>query len=169
MILPRTKVPALQLDLINDTTWELSKQDPKTFTLLYFYSGLHCPVCKKQLEDVTKHLQDFSDKGVNIVAISMDDEKRAKKAGQDWDVESLPIGYGLSEEKAREFGLFISEGISDKEPDKFSEPGIFLIKPDGTLYFSSIQTMPFARPANEDILKAIGFVIDKDYPARGEA
>ena len=54
------------------------------------------------------------------------------------------------------------------EPDLFLEPGLFMIRPDGTLYFASVQTMPFARPAFGDILKAVDFVIANDYPARGE-
>jgi hypothetical protein len=54
------------------------------------------------------------------------------------------------------------------EPPLFSEPGIFLVRPDRTLYFSSVQTMPFARPHLADILGALDFVIAEDYPARGE-
>ena len=29
--------------------------------------------------------------------------------------------------------------------------------------------MPFARPKVEDLIKAIQFIKDKDYPARGKA
>lgn len=54
-------------------------------------------------------------------------------------------------------------------PDEFSEPGLFLIRPDGTLFASTVQTMPFARPKFDDLLGAIQFVIKNDYPARGEA
>ena len=50
----------------------------------------------------------------------------------------------------------------------FSDPGVFLVRPDGTLYYGSTQTMPFARPAFQDLLGAIDFAISKDYPARGE-
>ncbi|WP_378187388.1 peroxiredoxin-like family protein [Aquimarina sp. W85] len=169
MIKPRTKVPALTLDLINDTKWSLTDQNPDKFTLLVFYRGLHCPVCKKYLEDLTDHLNDFVDRGVNIIAISGDSEKRAKEAGDTWKIPSLPVGYGLSMEQARAWGLFISKGISDKEPKEFSEPGVFLIKPDQTLYFATVQTMPFARPSFKDIISAIDFIKKKDYPARGEA
>lgn len=49
----------------------------------------------------------------------------------------------------------------------FSEPGVFLIKPDGTLYYGSTQTMPFARPRFQDLLGAIDFAMAKDYPTRG--
>ena len=55
-----------------------------------------------------------------------------------------------------------------EEPALFSEPGLFLVRPDGILYFASVQTMPFARPHFSDILAALDFVIAKDYPARGE-
>ena len=37
-----------------------------------------------------------------------------------------------------------------------------------TLYFGTVQTMPFARPHFADILGALDFVIAKSYPARGE-
>ena len=166
---PQEKVPHLELDLINGTKWDMSKQDPEKYTMILFYRGYHCPVCKKQLESLKDKLQEFVDRGVNVVAISMDTEERAKKAGDEWDISSIPVAYELSKEQAKEWGLYLSKGISDKEPELFSEPGMFLIKKDGTLYCSSIQSMPFARPALNDILGAIDFVEKEGYPARGEA
>ena len=80
----------------------------------------------------------------------------------------LKIGCQMTIETAKEWDLYLSKAISDKEPELFSEPAIFLIKPDGSLFFASIQSMPFARPKIEDILKSIDFVENKDYPARGE-
>ena len=81
--------------------------------------------------------------------------------------------YGLGLQTARSWGLYISAGrgatsIGIEEPALFSEPGVFLIKPDGTLYYGSTQTMPFARPQFQDLLGAIDVAIAKDYPARGE-
>ncbi|HEA29250.1 MAG TPA: AhpC/TSA family protein [Leeuwenhoekiella sp.] len=169
MIKPTEKVPALELNLINDTKWQLSKQNAENFTLIVFYRGLHCPVCKKYLEDLKTKLEDFDKRGVNVIAVSMDNEELAKKTGKKWAIESLPIGYALKEEEAREWGLYISNAIKDGEPEVFSEPGLFLIKPDGSLYCSSIQTMPFARPDFAALLKAIDFIKKEDYPARGKA
>lgn len=168
MIKPTSQVPSLEVPLINDTHWKLEEQRPENFTLVIFYRGLHCPVCKGQLESLVKRLDDFTERGINLIAISTDTEERAKKAGNEWDVPSLPIGYNLSLEKAVEYGLFISKGISDKEPDHFAEPGLFLIKPDGTLFFSSVQSMPFARPQVGDLLNGIDYIMKEGYPARGE-
>lgn len=167
MIKPKAQVPDLSLPLINGTTWNLKSQNSETFILIVFYRGLHCPICKKQLRSLSKKLNDFSKRGVNLVAVSCDSESRAKTSAEEWDITGLPMAYNLSIEKAKEWGLYISKGISDKEPDQFSEPALFLIRPDFTLYASSIQTMPFARPEWDDILNAIDYVTENEYPARG--
>ena len=86
-----------------------------------------------------------------------------------WSVEHLVLAHRLSIEKAREWGLYVSAAIMDSEPRLFSEPGLLLIRPDATLYSASIQSIPFARPSFVDVLKAVDFIAEKNYPARGEA
>ena len=168
MIKPRTETPDLSINLLNDTTWTLSEQKPENFTLVVVYRGKHCPVCKKYLETIQDHLGDFKDKGVNVVAISSDSKAKAEASYKEWDIKDVPLGYEFPIEEARSWGLFISKGIKN-EPEEFVEPAIFLIRPDRTLYASSIQTMPFARPEIVELIKSIDFVNNKDYPARGEA
>ncbi len=94
-------------------------------------------------------------------------------AKADWGLANLRLGYGLDLSAALDWGLYISTGRGPtsagiEEPPLFSEPAIYLVRPDGTLYFGSVQTMPFARPHFADILSAIDVVVAKDYPARGE-
>jgi hypothetical protein len=81
----------------------------------------------------------------------------------------VPVAYGQSLESMREWGLYVSKGIKEGEPDEFGEPGLFLIQPDGTLYAGVINTMPFARPHFDDVLAAVPYVTEHSYPARGEA
>ncbi len=168
MIKPREKTPNITIDLVNDTRWSLEEQTPKNFTMIVVYRGKHCPVCKKYLEALQTKVDTFTDLGVNVIAISSDTEEIAKNTYDDWNIADIPVGYEFPIEEARKWGLFISSGIKE-EPKHFTEPGLFLIKPDQTLYAESIQSMPFARPAIDDLIKAIEFVLDKDYPARGEA
>ncbi len=94
----------------------------------------------------------------------------ARKTKDEWKLEKLPIAYDLPLATAQgEWGLFISNAIKPTEPEQFSEPGIFVVRPDGTLYASVLQTMPFARPDTKTVLASLETVIEKDYPARGEA
>ena len=85
----------------------------------------------------------------------------------------LRMAYGLPLSVARAWGLYISQGIGKtsigiEEPTLFAEPGVFLVRPDLTLYYGAVQTMPFARPSFTDLMLAIDFAIGKNYPARGE-
>jgi peroxiredoxin len=172
-LLPRQTVPPLRFQLAGGGRFDLSREAPSHFTLVVFYRGLHCPQCRNQLKDLESKLAEFEKRGVGVVAVSSDDAERGGRTKQDWGLPNLRLGYGLPLKVAREWGLFISAGrgktsIGIEEPALFSEPGLFLVRPDGTLYFASVQTMPFARPHFSDILTALDFVIAKDYPARGE-
>lgn len=168
-IKPRTTVPALSLPTAGGGRFELAQSAPKNFTLLVFYRGLHCPICKSYLRDLDRKLAEFETLGVTAMAVSTDTQERAERAKAEWGIDHLSIAYGLSIEQARNWGLNISAGINDGEPPLFAEPGLFLIRPDQTLYAASIQTMPFARPSFADVLAAVKFVTEKGYPARGEA
>ena len=172
-LIPRQPVPALEVPTVGGGTWRLADQTPENFTMVVFFRGLHCPICSMYLADLNRKAADFAAQGVNIVVISSDDEARAAETKEKWDLDNLTLGYGLDLDKAREWGLYISTSRGKtstgyEEPALFSEPGLYLVRPDGTLYFGTVQTMPFARPAFGDILKAIEFVVAKDYPARGE-
>jgi len=172
-LFPRQPVPELTVQLIGGATWRLADQRPDHFTMVVIYRGLHCPICSNYLRDLDGKLDDFASRGVTVVAISGDDAERAATAKEKWRIGRLSIGYGLDLATARRWGLYISTGRGTTsagvaEPDLFPEPGLFVIRPDGTLYFGTVQTMPFARPHFADILGALDFVIAKDYPARGE-
>ncbi|AQS95211.1 alkyl hydroperoxide reductase [Polaribacter sp. BM10] len=168
MIKPRQVVPDLTINLVNDTKWNLKDQKPENFILIFVYRGKHCPVCKKQLEQVEKKIADFKERGVNLIAISANTEEVAKDTYKEWEIENLPIGYDFSIEEARKWGLFISNGISDKEPKQFIEPGLFLIDKEYKMYWQSIQSMPFGRPNLKDVLGGIDYILKEGYPARGE-
>lgn len=172
-LFPRQPVPALSLDTVGGSRWVLADQHPEHFALVVVYRGLHCPICAGYLRDLDSKLAEFERRGVTVIAISSDDEARAATAKEKWRLGSLTIGYGLDLDTARRWGLYVSTGkgatsAGVDEPALFVEPGLFLIRPDGTLYFATVQTMPFARPAFADILSALDFVIAKNYPARGE-
>jgi peroxiredoxin len=172
-LFPRQPVPALEVATVGGGTWRLADQKPENFTLVVFYRGLHCPICANYLGDLNRKVGDFAERGVEIVVISSDGADRATEAKEKWRMDKLTVGYGLDLGKAREWGLYISSSrgktsVGIEEPALFAEPALYLVRPDGTLYFGAVQTMPFARPRFADILQGLDFVIESDYPARGE-
>src|SRR5262245_12664334 len=172
-LFPRQPVPALAVPLVGGGRFDIEKEQPGNFIFVVFYRGLHCPICRTYLADLEAKLPEFAKRGVNLVALSSDIVARAERAKQEWKLPNLRLGYGLDLAVACAWGLYIStsRGMTStgvEEPPLFSEPGLFLVRPDRTLYLASVQTMPFARPHFTDILAAVDFVTAKNYPARGE-
>lgn len=173
-LIPRQPVPAISLPLAGGGRWALPDPTRAEFTVAVFYRGLHCPICRTQLQDMQAQLDEFAAEGAHVVAVSTDDAERAAEARDGWGLDRLPIAHDLSVDEARRWGLFISThrgrtSLGVDEPGHFNEPGTFLIRADNTLFASYVQSAPFTRPKAADLVSAIRFVRKNDYPARGEA
>ena len=173
MLIPRQAVPALRVTTLDHGLYDLANDAPEQFSLVVFYRGLHCPICAKYLLELGRLQAEFAQRGVSVIAISSDQAERAREMATKIGSSAMRFGYGLALESAREWGLYISASrgktsIGIEEPALFSEPGVFIVRPDGTLYYGVVQTMPFARPHFDELLGAIDFAISKNYPARGE-
>lgn len=152
------------------------------FTLVVFYRGVFCPVCKMQLRDIEEHYQQLSDANMKVIAVSMDTKENAtifaknvaaSVVGNTEDKEEAQklqttIAYGMTEKQAREWGLYISKGREGTaEPAVFSEPGVFVVKPDNSVFMAMTQSAPFARPSTEQLIGGLQFAKAHNYPARG--
>ncbi|MCB1857139.1 MAG: AhpC/TSA family protein [Gammaproteobacteria bacterium] len=173
-LMPRKPVPSLNVATLSGAGWDLSQSRPEHFSMVVFYRGLHCPVCRTYIGELDKLVDEFGQRGVSLAAISSDTEARARETQHNWKLERLDLGYGLDLAVAREWGLYISTSrgktsLGIVEPERFSEPGVFLVRPDQTLYWAAVQTMPFARPHFKEMLAGLDFILKNDYPARGEA
>lgn len=141
--------------------------------MLAFYRGMHCSVCRDYLRHLQSVHAEFCRRGVTPIAISMDNAERALLAEADWGLKDLCVAYGLSLHQSRQWGLYVSRGagvssLGIEEPPTFVEPALFLVRPDRTLFYASVQSMPFGRPCFEEVLSGIEKAVAREYPARGE-
>jgi peroxiredoxin len=173
MLIPRQAAPALNVATLDHGRFDLSTEAPSRMTLVCFYRGLHCPICANYLKELERLTPAFAERGVTTIAISADTQARARAMADKVGAANLRIGHGLALEEARRWGLYISSSrgktsLGIEEPALFSEPGVFLVRPDQTLYYMSVQSMPFVRPNFNEMIQALDFIIQNDYPARGE-
>ena len=167
--LPGALAPDLTVELLDGSTWRLAEQRPAAFTAVVFYRGRFCNVCARYLPELQAAADRFAAFGVDLVLVSADDRQRAQSARDDWAIE-LPIGFGLDVETMRRWGLFLSAGDPGRPmPEVFCEPGLFLVRPDGTLFYAAQSSAPAGRPGVEDLLGWLGFMAGRDapYPQRG--
>jgi peroxiredoxin len=173
MLVPRQAAPDLQVPTLSHGRFDLATEQPERMTLVCFYRGLHCPICANYLKELERLTPAFHERGVSTIAISADDATRAQAMAEKIGASQLRVGYALPLDVARKWGLYISASrgktsIGIEEPPLFSEPGVFLVKPDRSVYYLSVQSMPFVRPSFAEMVQALDFIIKNDYPARGE-
>ena len=138
------------------------------WTMLVVYRGRHCPRCKRYLNKLNDMLSSWTDV-MDVFVISADTKEKAL-ADRDEFGWNFELGYGLTVDRMRELGLYVSEPLSEAETtDLFSEPGTFALRPDGSLMLVDISNGPAARPDLEELLDGMKFNINNDRPVRGTA
>ncbi|MBD2489105.1 redoxin domain-containing protein [Aulosira sp. FACHB-615] len=159
--------PILEVKTLNGTIWKLADQTPKNYTMVVFYRGLHCPICQQYISDLEQKLYDFQKLGVEAIAISGDSLEKAQQFQQQANIQNITIGYDFTPDEMRRWGLYLTKGHFESEPALFSEPAVFLIKPDNRLYFANIGTHPFSRVDFGFLLQGLEYIIPRNYPFRG--
>lgn len=165
--------PDLSLNTLDGSTFTLSKQTPKRATIIIFYRGNHCPICRGYLKDVAESYAKFAADGYQIVVASMDTKEKAiatrDEVAKQVNSKNIPfpIAYGLTEETARAWGLYLSNGALNGEPKVFSEPGVITVKADGTVLSVMLQSTPFTRPDLEQLRGGLNYIFENNYPTRG--
>jgi len=160
-VMPGDKMPAIEARLAGGGRWMLSGEKPEKLSLLVFYRGVFCPVCRVFLADLDRLVPEFGKRGVSVIALSCDRREGAEKTVADGRFKRLRVGYKVDAEVARKAGLYISLGrglnpvTKLKEPRLFTEPAMLLVQPDGKLYAAWIQSLPYARPHLAEVLTAV--------------
>jgi len=156
--------------------WALAGEKPARLSLLAFYRGIFCPICRVWVSDLDRLVPEFGKRGVSTIALSCDRKDGAEQAVRDWGLKQLRVGYKLDVEDARRAGLYISEGrgispvTGQKEPMLFAEPALLLVRPEGELYAAWIQSTPYARVHIAEILTAVDNFVARNLPEpRGSA
>jgi peroxiredoxin len=162
-------LPKLTATLAEGGAWRLAEEAPKHFTLLCFYRGLHCPICRTYLGELARLEPDFTKRGTGLIALSAEPAERVAAAKREWGIAALRMAGGVSIEDARAIGLYVSRGRGANaygvaEPEFFIEPALVLARPDGKLYAAWVQSAPYARPHPAEILVAVDNFLARELP-----
>ncbi|MEM8826388.1 MAG: redoxin domain-containing protein [Pseudomonadota bacterium] len=147
----------------------LDPGDMSGWRLLIVYRGKHCPLCRNYLGELESMLDDFDAEGISVAALSADPVERARgeAEAEGW---TFPVGCDLQPDQMHEMGLYVSDPRTPEETDRpYSEPGLFVVNPDGKLQIIDISNAPFSRPGLGDLLNGLKFVMKNGYPIRGTA
>ncbi len=166
-ITPGTLFPFMAFSLVDGTTKTLDYSS--SWTLLIVYRGRHCGRCKAYLSKLDGLLPQLADLGVETLVVSADLLDRARADAKDFGWR-FPLAYGLTAEQMGQLGLFVSDGLSEKEPGhRFAEPGLFVINGEGRVQVVAVSNSASVRPDLDVVVDGIGAMQAKALPVRGLA
>jgi peroxiredoxin len=122
---PTQPAPDLTVPLLRGETYRLSDQRPRLFAMVVFFRGLHCPVCRAQLNELEHRLGELEERGIDVIAVSGETLERTTQLAQEWKLERLNLAYGLTEEQMRAWGLFISRASTSTSRRCSTSPACF--------------------------------------------
>lgn len=91
--LPGSRAPELRARGLDGVAVDLASERTGQFTVIFFYRGVHCPICKTQLEELGRRLGEFAERGLSVLAVSMDSEDRAN--GKRWSGRPAISGLAM--------------------------------------------------------------------------
>ena len=117
-------------------------------TVLLFYRGEWCPICNVQLHALQEKLAEFQKENAQILAVSTDTAENSQKLVGKHNLSFLVLA-GLGREAVDAYDLFFNE------EKNCAEPAIFILRPDGTVAYASLQSGPLGRSSNDDLLRIV--------------
>jgi len=160
-------IAPLTLSLVDGGTVQFGGPHDR-WRMLIVYRGKHCPRCKRYLNKLNVMLADWT-AILDVLVVSADPAAKAQ-ADKDAFGWQFDLAYGLTEDQMRALGLYVSDPLSEAETDaRFAEPGMFALRPDGSLMLVDISNGPASRPDLDELLDGMRFNIENDRPVRGTA
>lgn len=138
--------PELECATVGGGHLKLPKDLAGNFAVILAYRGSWCPYCNAQLASYQRHLPRFVEEGIQIVALSADDEEHAKATVAEHDI-TFPVGYGVDAEKTAE----TLKGYINK-PRGALESTNFLLQPDGTIEIAVYSSKVLGRLVPDDVV-----------------
>ena len=140
------KAPDFELKDQNGNTVKLSNFKGKK-VLLAFFPFAFSPVCTDEMGCFQNDLQQFKNKGVEIMGISVDSSWSNKVFAEKLGV-NFPLLSDFSKEAAKNFGVLRAEG--------FSERAYFVVDEKGIIRFKQVMDSPGKKLDNAALLKTLG-------------
>ena len=166
VIKPTDPFPEITFNLLAGGTTQLSDKQGN-WQMLIVYRGDHCPRCKHYMQSLHQLAPDFAQRNVEILVASMDPERIASRT-VDENSWTLPVAHSMSTDECRRLSLYLTPHTPDSELEgPYSEPGLFLINPQGQTQVIAISNSPSVRPDLAVVLDGIIGTQERNLPIRG--
>lgn len=144
--------PALAIPAVGGGSISLPDDLAGAFGVVLIYRGAWCPYCNAQLAGFARAAASFADIGIQVVALSVDDEATSTALVEKHRLP-FPVGYGADlHAVAQATGAYIN-----KERGCLQTTG-FVLDPDGKVITAVYSSGAIGRLTAEDVAGFVRYV-----------
>jgi peroxiredoxin len=147
--------PAISAPKVGGGTLSLPGDLAASFGVVLFYRGSWCPYCNAQLSGFARAKDRLANVGVNVVALSVDDEATTRELIAKHKI-TFPMGYGADARAvAAATGAYLNE-----DPLYMQTTG-FVLAPDGTVVNAVYSSSAIGRLVADDVVGLVSYIKSK--------
>lgn len=166
-LIPGQPVPPLDFLLSEGERSATDTLVPSALSLVSLYRGGWCADCRRFITGLDAVVPELQAIGIECLALSVDDAETTAQTSRDWSLAHLRLGSGLSVDQARGWGVYASRMTMHGAERFCTEPGLFLLRPDHSLYALWLQSLPSARPDVPWLVETLTYLEKAGFPLRG--
>ncbi len=139
------QMPALSVPRVGGGTISLPGDLAGSFGVVLIYRGAWCPFCNAQLSGFARAAQIFTELGIKVVALSVDDEATSAALADKRHL-SFPVGHSADADTiAAATGAYVND-----EPRYLQSTG-FVLAPDGSIITAVYSSGAIGRLLADDV------------------
>jgi peroxiredoxin len=143
--------PALQLPRVGGGTVSLPDELAGDFGVVLVYRGSWCPYCNAQLAAVSRAKQGLDEAGVQVVALSVDDEATSTALADKLRL-TFPLAHSAdADQVAAAIGAYVND-----DPRYLQSTGVVLA-PDGTVVIAVYSSGAIGRLLPDDVIGLVKY------------
>lgn len=144
--------PRLEIRAVGGGVLTLPDDLAGSFGVVLIYRGAWCPYCNAQLASFSRAADKLREIGVNVVAVSVDDEATSAALVEKHDLQ-FPVGHSANADDVAE----ATGAFSNDDPHHLQPTG-FVLAPDGALLTAVYSSGAIGRLTAEDVVGLVGYL-----------
>lgn len=144
--------PSLTINAVGGGTISLPGDLAGAFGVILIYRGSWCPYCNAQLAAFSRAAARFTELGVKVVALSVDDEATSAALIEKHHL-AFPVGYGANAD-----AVAAATGAYTNDSPRYLQSTGFVLDPDGKVITGVYSTAAIGRLVADDVDGFVSYV-----------
>src|SRR5437016_5991498 len=144
--------PSLEVPAVGGGTISLPGDLAGSYGVVLIYRGSWCPYCNAQLASFSRAADKFTQLGIKVVALSVDDEATSAALVEKHHL-GFPVGHSADADE-----VAAATGAYTNENPKYLQSTGFVLAPDGTVVSAVYSSEAIGRLVADDVAGLVEYV-----------